>query len=128
MVTAVFEHGASVPFHAHDWRDKEKQEKAVDPIGWLYEGVLLWQVARVPVGQPQLAPQGYSYTDALAAVTGLRRASRTVLPAWKVLDRAETLKSRRIDLYTKAILTVIALLLFFKYRLTKPGEPLVREK
>lgn len=86
----------NILFYAHDSRDREKQRKAVDLIGSLYEeGVLIWQVACEYLwASRKLAPQGYSYVDALADVNGLRRAWATALPTWRVLDRLEILKSK----------------------------------
>jgi predicted nucleic acid-binding protein len=86
----------NVLFYAHDSRDSRKQRIAVDLIRTLREGVLLWQVACEYLwASRKLEPQGFSYVDAMADIAGLRRAWRTVLPAWNVLDRIGILKSKR---------------------------------
>jgi predicted nucleic acid-binding protein len=83
----------NILFYAHDSRNPLKQKIANDLIGALADGVLLWQVACEYLwASRKLEIRGYSYVEAADDVRGLRRAWKTVLPTWPMLDRIEALK------------------------------------
>lgn len=52
----------------------------------------------------KLDSAGYSYADALADVKTLRAVWRTALPTWRVLDRAEAIRSRYMVSHWVALL------------------------
>jgi predicted nucleic acid-binding protein len=84
----------NVLIYAHDPRDPIKQNKAVELIDTLNDGVLLWQVAcEYVAASRKLAAFGLNQQRALADLGRLRRKWRPVVSQWAVLDRAESLMS-----------------------------------
>jgi predicted nucleic acid-binding protein len=84
----------NVPFYAHDPRDPAKQKVATSLIASLTDGALLWQVACEYLwASRKLEPLGYSYVHAVEDIRDLRRVWTNILPDWKTLDRAESLKA-----------------------------------
>jgi predicted nucleic acid-binding protein len=84
----------NILFYAHDPRDKRKQMIAVDLLQALTDGALLWHVACEYLWTSRkLEPHGFSYSDAVADIQGLRQAWRPLLPGWASLDHLQTLKS-----------------------------------
>lgn len=82
----------NVLIYAHDRRDPRKQALAVSLIQSQADGVLLGQVAcEYLSASRKLEPQGYSMEQAWQDIRDLRSVWTTVLPTWRVLDRAETL-------------------------------------
>ena len=85
----------NILFYAHDSRDQRKQQIAVDLMRSLTDAALLWQVACEYLwASRKLEPQGFSYPDALADVSGLRHAWTPVSPSWSVLDRLPALRAQ----------------------------------
>ena len=85
----------NILFYAHDSRDQRKQKIAVDLLRSLKDAALLWQVACEYLwASRKLEPQGFSYPDALADVSGLRHAWTPVSPSWSVLDRVPALRAK----------------------------------
>lgn len=82
----------NILIYAHDPRDPVKQNKTVELIDTLSDGVLLWQVAcEYVAASRKLAAFGLNQQRALADLGRLRRQWRPVFSTWAVLDRAETL-------------------------------------
>jgi len=82
----------NILIYAHDPRDPVKQNKAVELIDTLDDGVLLWQVAcEYVAASRKLAAFGLDQQRALADLGRLRRKWRPVVSHWPVLDRAESL-------------------------------------
>lgn len=82
----------NVLIYAHDPRDPAKQDKAVELIDTLNDGVLLWQVGcEYVAASRKLAAFGLNQQKALADPGRLRRKWRPAISHWAVLDRAETL-------------------------------------
>ena len=84
----------NVLFYVHDPRDPGKQRIASSLIAALSDGALLWQVACEYLwASRKLEPFGYSSSEAFNEIRELRRVWSSVMPDWKALDRAETLKT-----------------------------------
>jgi predicted nucleic acid-binding protein len=82
----------NVLIYAHDRRDPRKQVLAVSLIQSQADGALLWQVAcEYLSASRKLESQGYSLEQAWQDIRDLRSVWTTILPTWRVLDRAETL-------------------------------------
>ncbi len=82
----------NVLIYAHDRRDPRKQALAASLIQSQADGVLLWQVAcEYLSASRKLESQGYSLEQAWQDIRDLRSVWTTILPTWRVLDRAETL-------------------------------------
>jgi len=82
----------NVLLYAHDPRDPVKQDKAVEIIASLTDGVLLWQVAcEYLAASRKLAAYGMSLRQAYADLRRLREVWAPALPSWAVMDRAEWL-------------------------------------
>ena len=82
----------NVLIYAHDSRDPRKQALAVSLIQSQADGALLWQVAcEYLSASRKLESQGYSLEQAWQDIRDLRSVWTTILPTWRVLDRAETL-------------------------------------
>ena len=82
----------NVLIYAHDRRDPRKQALAVSLIQSQADGALLWQVAcEYLSASRKLESQGYSLEQAWQDIRDLRSVWTTILPTWRVLDRAETL-------------------------------------
>lgn len=85
----------NVLIYAHDPRDTTKNSIAISLIDSLFDGVLLWQVAcEFLWASRKLVPFGYDQTQAWSEVRRLRRAWRTTIPDWIVMDHASTLLTR----------------------------------
>lgn len=82
----------NILIYARDPRDLIKQGTAIHLLTDLDDGVLLWQVACEYVSASRkLAVFGYDQSQALADLTDLRGAWKTLLPTWNVIDKAESL-------------------------------------
>lgn len=82
----------NVLIYANDPRDPVKQNKAVELIDTLSDGVLLWQVAcEYVAASRKLAAYGLNQQRALADLGLLRRKWVPSFLTWKVLDGAEAL-------------------------------------
>lgn len=82
----------NVLIYAHDRRDPRKQALAVSLIQSQADGALLWQVAcEYLSASRKLEAQGYSLEQAWQDIRDLRSVWATILPTWRVLDRAENL-------------------------------------
>jgi len=82
----------NVLIYARDPRDSVKHEAASALLSSLTDGVLLWQVAcEYVAASRKLEPFGYDLTQALADLSDMREAWKTILPTWRVMDRAEQL-------------------------------------
>ena len=84
----------NVLIYAYDPRDAAKQNKAVNLIASLTDGVLLWQVAcEYIAASRKLAAYGLSQPQAWRHLQQLRGVWPLVLPTPTVLDEAERLVS-----------------------------------
>ncbi|MBI3741637.1 MAG: PIN domain-containing protein [Chloroflexi bacterium] len=82
----------NILIYAHDNRDAVKQAKAISLIESLSDGALIWQVASEYLSASRkLEPLGYSRAKAWQDIRGLRDVWTTILPSWRVIDRAEPL-------------------------------------
>lgn len=82
----------NILIYANDPRDPVKQNKAVELIDTLTEGVLLWQVAcEYVAASRKLAAYGLNQQQALADLGLLRRKWTPSFLTWKVLDGAQAL-------------------------------------
>lgn len=85
----------NVLFYAKDLRETIKQPIAESLIQTLPDGVLIWQVATEYLAAARkLEPFGYNRQKAFDDLRLLRSAWLTILPSWKILDRAEILINR----------------------------------
>lgn len=82
----------NVLVYTHDPRDLGKQDKSVEIIASLADGVLLSQVAceYLAAGR-NLAAYGMSPRQAYADLRRLRQVWAPALPSWAVMGRAERL-------------------------------------
>ncbi|MDT5121039.1 MAG: hypothetical protein QOC96_521 [Acidobacteriota bacterium] len=82
----------NILIYTHDPRDAVKQNKAVQLVASLTDGVLLWQVAcEYVAASRKLAAYGLNPQKAFAALLRLRNVWKPTLPTWTVLDKAENL-------------------------------------
>lgn len=82
----------NILIYARDPRDLVKQGTAIDILTNLDDGILLWQVACEYISASRKLEQfGYDQTQALADISDLRAAWKTLLPSWSVIDRVEFL-------------------------------------
>lgn len=82
----------NVLIYTHDPRDAAKQNKAVNLVASLTDGVLLWQVAcEYIAASRKLTAFGLNQQQAFADLQRLRGAWQPILPTWAVLDKAENL-------------------------------------
>ena len=82
----------NVLIYAHDPRDTTKNAIAISLVDSMFDGVLLWQVACEFLWvSRKLVPFGYDQTQAWSEVRRLRRAWRTAVPDWIVMDLASKL-------------------------------------
>lgn len=82
----------NILIYARDPRDSIKQGAAIQLLTNLDDGVLLWQVAcEYVAASRKLAQFGYDQSQALADISDLRLAWKTLLPTWSVIERAESL-------------------------------------
>jgi predicted nucleic acid-binding protein len=71
----------NVLIYARDPRDSDKQAAATALLSSLTDGVLLWQVAcEYIAASRKLEPFGYDRTQALADISDMREAWKTILP------------------------------------------------
>ncbi len=85
----------NVLIYARDPRDPAKQAAATTLLSSIVDGVLLWQVAcEYVAASRKLEKFGYDRTQALADVTDMRAAWRTILPSWNIFDGAERLLAK----------------------------------
>jgi predicted nucleic acid-binding protein len=84
----------NILIYTHDPRDAVKQNKAVNLVASLTDGVLLWQVAcEYVAASRKLAAHGLNQQKAFDALQRLRNTWKPVFPTWTVLDKAESLMS-----------------------------------
>lgn len=84
----------NILIYAHDPRDARKRTIAVTLVDSLIDGAMLWQVAcEFLSASRRLVQFGYDQTQAWSEISRLRRAWRTILPDWTVMDRASMLLS-----------------------------------
>lgn len=84
----------NVLIYTHDPRDTAKQNKAVNLVASLTDGVLLWQVAcEYIAASRKLTAFGLNQQQAFADLQRLRGVWQPILPTWAVLDKAENLIS-----------------------------------
>ncbi|HMV49821.1 MAG TPA: PIN domain-containing protein [Blastocatellia bacterium] len=84
----------NILIYAHDPRDPIKQNRAVELIDTLSNGVLLWQVAcEYVAASRKLAAYGLNQQQVFTDLNRLRRKWTLAISNWAVLDRAETLMS-----------------------------------
>jgi len=84
----------NVLIYAHDPRDPRKQAAATSLIESQSDGALLWQVAcEYVAASRKLESQGYSLEQAWQDIRELRSVWTTILPTWRVFEKAETLMS-----------------------------------
>lgn len=85
----------NILIYARDPRDSVKQAVATTLLSSLTDGVLLWQVAcEYIAASRKLEPFGYDRSQALADLSDMREAWKTILPTWGVMDRAEKLLTK----------------------------------
>ncbi|MCL4212206.1 MAG: PIN domain-containing protein [Phycisphaeraceae bacterium] len=85
----------NVLLYAHDPRDLRKQQRALECVRTLSEGVLLWQVAcEYLAAARKLEPFGFSLAKAEETLVGLRSIWACLQPRWSALDRAMDLTRR----------------------------------
>ncbi len=85
----------NILIYINDPRDPVKQRIAASLILSLEDCVLLWQVAcEYLAASRKLEPFGYDRAQAYQHIRDLQQVWYTVLPTWKVIDRAENLMSR----------------------------------
>lgn len=84
----------NILIYTHDPRDTVKQDKAVDLIASLTDGVLLWQVAcEYVAASRKLAGYGFDEQKAFYNLQSLREIWKPILPTWKVFETAERLSA-----------------------------------
>lgn len=85
----------NILFYVQDPRDPAKQAIASGLVRTLTDGVLLWQVACEYLAvSRKLEAFGYPPSQAWQDIRQLQQDWTTVLPDWRVLDRAERLMGR----------------------------------
>lgn len=86
----------NILIYARDPRDPAKQLVADALLSSLVDGVLLWQVAcEYVAASRKLEKFGFKQEQALADIGDMRKAWRTALPTWNVIDKAEQLLRNR---------------------------------
>lgn len=82
----------NVLIYACDKSEPERQQKALDLIGGLTDGVLPWQVAcEFIAASRKLKEQGFTPEDAWARLADFRELFRLVVPSPAVLPLAQDL-------------------------------------
>ena len=82
----------NILIYTHDPRDTAKQNKAVNLVASLTDGVLLWQVAcEYIAASRKLTAFGLNQQQAFADLQRLRGVWQPILPTWAALDKAENL-------------------------------------
>ncbi len=85
----------NVLIYAVDPRDPAKREAALSLLESLEDGVLLWQVAvEYLAACRKLEPHGYSIASGWQDIDDLASNWTTILPDWRMIDRAKTLLQR----------------------------------
>lgn len=81
--------------YVRDPRDPVKQAAADSLVRSLSDGVLIWQVAcEYVAASRKLVPLGFDPAQAWRDIRRLQNTWSTFLPAWDVLDRADSLMGR----------------------------------
>ena len=100
----------NILIYVHDPRDKRKQDLASLLVENLSDGMLLWQaVCGFLAASRKLAALGYDFDHAVRDIRGLMTQWATVLPSWKVLDRALSLLDRYSLSYWDSLLAAACL-------------------
>lgn len=82
----------NILIYSCDQADTRRQQRALELIASVQDGVLLWQVAAEFVAASRkLAPQGFTPSGAWARLREFMDLLRLIVPSPKVLDYAEKL-------------------------------------
>ena len=100
----------NVLIYSRDPRDPRKQSAANALLTSLPDCVLLWQVAcEYIAASRKLGQLGYDLEQAMADLSDMRVAWRTVLPSWAVMDVAESLLKKYSLSFWDALLVAACL-------------------
>lgn len=100
----------NILIYSRDPRDPRKQSAANSLLTSLTDAVLLWQVAcEYVAASRKLAQFGYDQSQAMADVSDMRTAWRTVIPTWGVVDVAERLLQKHSLSFWDALLVAACL-------------------